>query len=193
MQFLLRFSYLVILFFLSAYFLFLPPMMTLVQHIAYQFDRPEVKQEVVNQVNRETRHLILFKNEGTGILTHQEVSHLNDVRVLVYKFAVLALVCGVLFFFFKQRHLGGEINQEFYLSIAGVLVFLTIILATIFPFFFEEFHQVLFPQGNYAFSADSLLIQTYPPMFWLLEFVFWQGGVIAWLLLQARHDKKKKF
>ncbi|NDK31002.1 lipoprotein intramolecular transacylase Lit [Nesterenkonia haasae] len=34
-------------------------------------------------------------------------------------------------------------------------------------FFFTEFHNLFFPQGNWSFPSDSTLIRLYPEQFWI--------------------------
>ena len=48
-------------------------------------------------------------------------------------------------------------------------------LAGLFDFsaLFEAMHSVLFPQGNWAFPAESLLIMTFPLRFWILTAAVW--------------------
>ena len=68
--------------------------------------------------------------------------------------------------------------------IAGVCVAVAIgvcALAGLFDFsgLFEAMHSVLFPQGNWAFPAESLLIMTFPLRFWILIAAVWAGASTA--------------
>lgn len=56
---------------------------------------------------------------------------------------------------------------------------------------FELFHRVLFPGGNWAFPADSLLIRLYPYEFWQLSATAFGalamlGGASVWYLARRR-------
>lgn len=105
--------------------------------------------------------------------TSAEISHLKDVKEVMektdYTFYFLLLACGAIFAYkYKDKKYlkklllwGGGIS-------AGLFVLFSVLALTGFNFWFEVFHQVFFPQGNWVFPGDSLLIQTFPASFFVL-------------------------
>ena len=103
--------------------------------------------------------------------TQNEIRHLFDVRVVIQKFLITFYISLILFFIFIvlifQKNL-----FIFLKNIADILVFSTsiVILLILLAYFFNEsfvsafdgFHQIFFPQGNWAFPEDSLLITLLP-------------------------------
>lgn len=60
----------------------------------------------------------------------------------------------------------------------AVLLVACIAMASLgFTRFFEWFHKLLFPGGNYSFYADTLLIRAFPEKFWMAE-----GAALALVL-----------
>jgi uncharacterized membrane protein len=62
---------------------------------------------------------------------------------------------------------------------------------TAFEAAFTLFHEIVFPGGNWAFSADSLLIRLYPEQFWeltaaALGILASLGALVVWLVARRR-------
>ena|GEM_PF-720066 len=155
------------------FLLVLPVSVRVVQMLAYHFDPPTISFSQTQVATTEAEN-ILFANQNTAkIFSAAELSHLQDVRQL---FIWLMVAAGVLiesWWIVSER---GAVSPFTYKIIAGGLFLLGIVAAVFFPFFFEAFHRVFFPQGNYEFAMNSFLIQTFPPEFWLLEWILWQVG-----------------
>lgn len=98
---------------------------------------------------------IPFVDVNLSFLTEYEQSHMADVRVLIYTSIVLFLLA-----LWTSRSFGVHRFSGYGLLL--VLAFLTGVALKGFSGFWEKFHHVLFPQGNWAFSPDSVLIQLYP-------------------------------
>ena len=109
--------------------------------------------------------------DGKGNLpagfTESEVSHLQDVQQVIkkgnYVFYVLLLMLTITLSYYKKEM---EFIQKL-LNYGGktTLVTVLIILFTSFFFFdtvFTLFHFLFFPQGNWLFPVNSMLIQTFP-------------------------------
>ena len=103
--------------------------------------------------------------------TDNEISHLEDVRILLIKIFILYYISIFLIViltillieknilkFFKN------IGLIFTVSSASVIIMLIILyfLGNNFPDLFENFHQIFFPQGNYTFIWNSLIITIFP-------------------------------
>lgn len=105
--------------------------------------------------------------------TKDEVSHLLDVNrvyspvsMIVNLLAVVSWSILLLSVYKKADfHEPLRVASKILALFVGVLF----LCLTSFGLFFEQFHRLLFPQGNWAFPADSLLITLFPETFWKLE------------------------
>lgn len=89
-----------------------------------------------------------------------ETSHLLDVAIL-FEYIKVAGIFSLLVLVLLHTHI--------HKSIKLVLIFISLIFIVsliAFPTVFTIFHHVFFPQGNWAFAPDTLLIQMFPPQFW---------------------------
>lgn len=128
--------------------------------------------------------------------TSREIAHLEDVRKVmkitnaVFYFSLL--VCALILTSYRKNK-----NQALkvlkYGSITTIIVLIFMILAALLNFttLFTIFHQIFFPQGNWLFPPNSLLIQTFPVTFFysisitIFLFTFCLGlgiGVISILI-----------
>lgn len=128
-----------------------------------------------------------FLAEGGGLnlnYTAAEISHLQDVATVmggvnVFFYASGVALLFILLYFWKDKsrlhkllRYGGIASM----AMIGIL-FLGILLA--FNSSFTLFHQLFFPQGNWQFAADSLLIQTFPMEFFVrISGVLFGGALI---------------
>ena len=111
------------------------------------------------------------------------MSHLKDCNDLIrgvipwlWGFAAAALVCLVVLAVRKSfPNVAGVLIAGPALLLAA-LVGCGIWAAIDFNSFFGMFHAVLFPQGNWTFSYDSLLITMLPLAFWVCMGVIWLAG-----------------
>ena len=119
-------------------------------------------------------------SESTEIETVQELNafapeektHLADVRQIIHwvkiiGIASLILLIGAIIRLSRLKDFRPSLKRIFVygsISTFAVLVILFIISLN-FPSFFEGFHKLLFPQGNYTFPADYLLIKLFPEGF----------------------------
>ncbi|MEG0070358.1 MAG: DUF1461 domain-containing protein [Raoultibacter sp.] len=114
-------------------------------------------------------------------LPDDAVKHLDDVRGVIDKgklavvlAAVVALFTAIIVYLTRGR-------RQIGILLMGAAAFVLAAFATAglwaaidFNGFFAFFHSLFFKDGTWTFSADSLLIQMYPPEFWI-------GMGIAWL------------
>ncbi|MCX6709725.1 MAG: DUF1461 domain-containing protein [Candidatus Woesearchaeota archaeon] len=126
-------------------------------------------------VDSELSKILLFfqgkANLENGLLSGEEISHLNDVRILInqglclfYLLFLLLLIMGLFIALEKNR------SFIFYSPRSAVIIafaFFGLILAfSFFPHVFERafviFHWVFFPQGNWAFPAGSRMLLLFP-------------------------------
>lgn len=112
------------------------------------------------------------RQELTPGFTELEVSHLEDVKQVmksadyVFFFLLLALTGVISYykkdtdFLLKLLKLGGKITV-IAMSLLGLLAVL------FFDFMFTIFHNLFFPQGNWIFAPDSVIIQAFPLDFFI--------------------------
>ncbi len=110
----------------------------------------------------QTKNIISYfqgKEELRGF-TKFEADHLKDVRWVVWLLLTI-LVFSIIALFF--------IRNEKVLIYGGIVSLILPLILYLIPFtcLFDLFHRVLFPQGNWVFDSNSLLIQMYP-----LEFFY---------------------
>lgn len=106
--------------------------------------------------------------------TALEKSHLEDVRQ-VMKWMDLALGIVLIIILSLIVYLKNKDEVELlrkslqYGGIATMGLIGALLLLIFFDFttIFTAFHQLFFPQGNWMFPADSLLIQTFPVEFFI--------------------------
>ena len=134
-------------------------------------------QGVRNTVDYLTNYLINEKvniNEvkGLSIFMPEERSHLEDVWVIIHWVKAISalsliLLIGVLVHLSRLGGFRENIRRTLIYGAISTLALLAIIfvLSLNFPSFFEGFHRLLFPQGNYTFPAEYLLIKLFPQGF----------------------------
>lgn len=106
-----------------------------------------------------------FRSDGAlpNVFDEQEANHLEDVKRV---FNTVNIVFVLLLISFIAVMPFAKIPALF---IRGGIYALIISAAfAIIPFsgLFTLMHKALFPQGNWQFPADSILIRYYPSMFW---------------------------
>ena len=104
--------------------------------------------------------------------TELEQSHMQDVKIILQKvdvlFFSLLLITTLLLTHYKKKKniikgllIAGA--KSTLISISSILI----ISSLAFNFIFTYFHKIFFPQGNWQFPPDSLLIQTWPINFFI--------------------------
>ncbi len=104
-----------------------------------------------------------------GFYTENEERHLVDVRRLVNACKLLALFLFLLLiaFFLIKRDAGLLRAVLRYGGLGAMLLALLLALLSLLDFsrFWTAFHELLFPQGNWRFPAESTLITLFPERF----------------------------
>ncbi|MEK6874209.1 MAG: DUF1461 domain-containing protein [Nanoarchaeota archaeon] len=124
-------------------------------------------------------YLTLSTNHLSTNFTTKEASHLADLRLLVQLFGllywILFISLGYVFCSRQYRFIQG-------LQLAGIILIGIVIILSVVPFniSFRLVHYILFPQGNWQFTKESLLIQLYP-----LEFFVTMAMHISYRILIA--------
>lgn len=130
------------------------------------------------QVPRERAYRYAFGIDTTTedlYFTRAEIDHLRDVgRLRTQVSILLGLLAGI-----SWAYIFGSLHHRVLFAralrrAARVLISISLVLLVALLFFapfFLLFHQVLFPQGNWSFPVDSLLITAFPVLFWQLALV----------------------
>ncbi len=111
------------------------------------------------------------KSKMEGNYTLLEVSHMEDVKKVIQKvrrvfwgmMGVILLLAGYLY---RRNELGRGLRYGGITTIAGV-IFILLWAVVDFNSLFTLFHLLFFPQGNWQFGIDSVLIQTFPIDFFI--------------------------
>jgi hypothetical protein len=140
--------------------------------------------------------------DGAAMYDASEVEHLRDVRQLLWMTFLLGAIGLVAVLVLLERSAdGNEILAA--VGLGGGLVAVSVVVVGVvgvvaFEPLFELFHQVFFPQGDWAFDPSSQrLVQLYPFAFWqimaaALGLVMLLLGVGVWLLARGvlAHDRR---
>jgi integral membrane protein (TIGR01906 family) len=139
----------------------------------------------------------LFTGKDTeirSVLPEDELNHIKDVqRVIKYSAVTLLIIVIFIIYLIKRSSTTNLINSIKYSLI--LLPFLAICILILFEPVFILFHKVFFPQGNWSFPENSILIQLYPEGFWI-----WTTGILLAMtiieleimrkLLKTRHKNE---
>jgi integral membrane protein (TIGR01906 family) len=163
--------------------------------------------EVLNEgqlieLTKQTLNFLLNKSQLPNIFSSNEVVHMADVAALVkqgfYVLVIVFFILILLYIFFK--FLGSpEVFYKLFRSGAIFSMILLFVLALLilidFTVNFLYFHNIFFPQGNFIFPEDSLLIQIFPERFFkeIMIYIFmgavFTAGVIITLATYKLRDK----
>ncbi|MSR86397.1 DUF1461 domain-containing protein [Candidatus Woesearchaeota archaeon] len=138
------------------------------------FNQDFYKQEMANyeQYQNPVNNLLdYFKGNSldTEYYSEKEVSHLNDVRNLIWlSWVVIVLLCIPLVYSLlkdKKEHIRKQMLMGgIYSLILTILFSLTLIS---FSSSFTTFHEIIFTNNNWLLPASSTLIQMFPQEFFL--------------------------
>jgi integral membrane protein (TIGR01906 family) len=109
-------------------------------------------------------------------LTEDEKRHMKDVRQLFNKFLLSYYILVILDIILIILLLYSDKKQFKHLLLATSLVVFGLAIASLiigasFETFFTKFHLAFFPQGNYVFPANSVLVTLFPEKFFQTTFI----------------------
>lgn len=124
--------------------------------------------------------------ENTRI-TLEEIKHLEDVHT-IFKLIYIVLPILLATIIKSTKQVSYNYPKEIIVFLIG-----SIIILSTFSSAFTLFHQIFFPQGNWSFPADSLLIQLYPLNIWRNIALIWLlfGGFVYLSLLRYTNIRNK--
>ena len=137
--------------------------------------------------------------------TPEVVSHMEDVRAVIQD-ALILTVAFVILLLATLIYTGRKVGRQTLsvgLLFGGVsAVFVALVLSLIgvlnFESLFIAMHDMLFAEGNWIFSEDSLLICAYPLPFWIGMALAWAltllllSTIVSVLGLMLRQEKKHR-
>jgi len=128
-----------------------------------------------------TKQIISFfegNSELPDVFAKDEKYHLQDVKVLTQKgnillrLFILFNIVLLSFLLFNSDKIKKDLSRiSIFSGISGLLAILPFILFD-FSSLFMRFHLIFFPQGNWQFPADSVLIQLFSESFFYDAFIF---------------------
>jgi len=160
-------------------------------HADYPQEEIRARQTVAAEILRyvtalpfETASAIEISQDDLDVLRQwslgeYELCHLTDVRILLGRSLLLAytlIIASALIIWFCR-------NQQFLrysLLAAGIICIALPLIAAVFLYFFFQptfllFHEVFFPQGNWQFAPETLLISTLPERYWQASGLLWMA------------------
>lgn len=131
--------------------------------------RPESAQEVIFLLEE-----LRDPNTAEPLYAESEIKHMVDVKNLTDAVQIgfwLTVVVGigasgVLLWKRKTRT---AVYQALYiggLTTVAILAFLALLIVVAWGFFFQTFHELLFPPGTWSFHYTDSLIRLFPEQFW---------------------------
>lgn len=110
-----------------------------------------------------------FNVANIGFLSIKEESHMHDVKkIFNFLFIMLIiLVCASVLSLMMVENIHSVLRKTGIILMI-ISIFLSISSFFNFTAFWTIFHKVLFPQGNWQFSPDSILITLYPEKFFFI-------------------------
>lgn len=119
------------------------------------------------------RYLSSLTHQGEPLFTEAEVSHMTDVKVLLWillaALVVVLIVCALLIASLLRTSPGGVRRALFagavWLPLA--LIALAVLAVLGWNTFFAGVHSLFFADGTWTFSVRDALIRLYPEQFWV--------------------------
>lgn len=108
-----------------------------------------------------------------SFLTTAEEEHMQDVKILFNSALILLVLC--VFYLYKQ---GVPKTKYAGYSLLALVAFAAGMALNGFTSFWVRFHLVFFPQGNWQFPVDSVLITLYPETYFLNAALIFAGLVL---------------
>lgn len=142
-------------------------------------------------------------DSGEPMHNERELSHMQDVKVLVQQ-SWLAFRIGLIILIFFLLVLGGDQGYDaawvsLHKGFLWTLLFLGVLVIGIvaaFGFLFVGFHRIFFEGETWIFSYSDTFIRLYPERFWRDVFIFLAlltagiSGMLYWITGKVIHRMK---
>ena len=149
-------------------------------------------EQTAKEQNRNTINFLLGKEELKGNYTEAEKEHMLDVKNIYTTINIISLICLLIIvlsiiYFTKNKEEKQIILSLKFSSITILIIGILLIILTLFNFqnTFTAFHNIFFPQGNWLFPYNSLLIILYPNKFFIntANYSFCVSTIISLIIL----------
>lgn len=166
-----------------------------------QFTSIEITEFTISNV-KNVYDFIQNKSELNSSFNAEESSHLEDVKnifsivIVAFRILLLLLVITLIYCLFLSKN-SIVIKWIFLWSTISLILMLLLFLAIVVNFgsSFDVFHKLLFPQGNWSFSADSQLIILFPESFFvsISKSIFLSISIISVFFMSIATLMKRTF
>jgi integral membrane protein (TIGR01906 family) len=140
-----------------------------------EFEKLGVYDKISNANEISGSIIDFYQNKGElhNEFNEDESSHLSDVKILINKSDNLLLIFSISLIILLSLILFNNPDISKMIISTGIGGLILPIPALLFNFtnVFTKFHLIFFPQGNWQFPLDSLLIQLFPKQFFYDSFV----------------------
>jgi len=125
-------------------------------------------------------------------LTLDEINHLEDVSKIFYWIKILFIfsLLTAIFALYVNPYQSINFIHTASRNLALLVLILFILILFSWSYFFNQFHYLLFPQGNFSFNENSQLIKLFPDKFWRFEAVVFSTTLLLQYLIAFRVTKK---
>lgn len=166
----------------------------------------QTRRYLVTRDSLDTLRELEFEN-GDPIYKERELSHLEDVKVVIQGLLRVFYISLVVFTFGGYLAQGNKWQDEFLGAISrggrlSAILLVTILFFTLISFraLFTLFHRIFFEGDSWLFFFSDTLIRLFPMQFWQDVFIVFGvltlavGGFIGWgiPLLKRRNLRKEK-
>ena len=167
------------------------------------FNQKEVSNEIIRYSNnkQDTLNTLLDEDMINPLLTQEEITHLEDVKVILLRVRML----GVLSFFtsislyiyvkYKNKNQVPNLLRNIVVLPVYITLFLVAFAIIDFKSLFNLMHNVLFNNGNWLLTEEHILIILYPQSFWVISImvilVLWLGILFVLQQINKKHLFRK--
>ena len=121
---------------------------------------------------QETINFLENKQELNLNYTTNEISHLEDVKKVISFIDYLFYLSLIIITLITTHYKRNKKQLQKLIKYGGITTLVSIGLILLFSLFafnstFTIFHKIFFPQGNWLFPTNSLIIQTFPIDFFI--------------------------
>ncbi len=129
----------------------------------------ELPDKEYKKYQESTLKFLLNKGELPKQMTELEKSHMRDVKILVLGSSFVLLFFSLIFLLFiilsRKKKLLDQVWKGLKMSsLISILIIFLLIFLSLFTFdsLFVYFHEIFFPQENWMFPTNYLIIKVFP-------------------------------
>lgn len=125
----------------------------------------DVEVDEREDLTRSVIDFLKFNEDLPDAFTTSMKNHFHDVRTIILTGWIISLLSLILLYNidFDKR----EVYKKSAVTYGILILFIAFLAAFNFDLFFTYFHELLFPQGNWRFPPNSLIIKLFPESFFI--------------------------